>query len=312
MELFLAFISFFYLLSLSISVVPNWNLTNSAINLLSSTNYKTYLVVDREMYSMKVKLEKRITKSDTGITHENYLKIGDNGEYTKVNFENIESFYNILSKNLICPNGKNHIYNANEGQIEKSSWLPQKENWDLKCYKHDTSFFLAFYLRNGNIFSMATDFQYNTNFNWVGNSNNGASGLCEELFDFRLQNGNGRHNDAQNQWYKYDMGTLILRSNNIILAGFGAEFQAKDVYHIYGKDRSLLRIRMRIEYYSVSSGYHAYGIADNRFRRIGGGSYSADHAEGTHLHKSQPPVSGPCHGRDIFCPRGLVSCKSVL
>jgi hypothetical protein len=105
MELFLFLISFLSLLNYSIQIVPIWDITTSAINLLSSVSEKTYTIVDRDLYNVKAKLTKTIKKTDEGITHENYLSI-NNGEAFKVDFENIESYYFLNNKHVVCPKGK--------------------------------------------------------------------------------------------------------------------------------------------------------------------------------------------------------------
>ena len=133
------FIFLLVLLDSSLGIVPIWKIAPASINLLSSSNPYEYLVVDRELYEMKVKLKKVITKSGTEITHSNYLKIGDGGTFNQVNFENIESFYKINNVNLICPKGKSHLYNADTNQNITFSWFQEKENWDFKCYKHYTN-----------------------------------------------------------------------------------------------------------------------------------------------------------------------------
>ena len=166
MEIFLKFIPFFILFCFSLEIIPNWNLNTSAIKLLSSDGSITYTVVDRDMYGMKVKLTKKITKSGNTITQTNYLSIGEGAAF-EVDFENIESFYNLNGINVICPKGKYHPYNATNKAFFQPSGFEEKGNWDLKCYKHNTNYFLAFYLMNGdkNLFfsafsSTAQDFSW--------------------------------------------------------------------------------------------------------------------------------------------------------
>ena len=91
MRSFHIFFTFLILFNYSLEIVPIWDITNSAIDLLSSTSEHSYFVVDRDMYAMKVKLKKKIIKSGNVITHKNYLIVGDNAE-KEVYFENIESF----------------------------------------------------------------------------------------------------------------------------------------------------------------------------------------------------------------------------
>ena len=52
---------FFIFLNLLVStflIIPNWNLKNAAVNLLSSSDTKKYVVSHRAMYGLFAKLEK--------------------------------------------------------------------------------------------------------------------------------------------------------------------------------------------------------------------------------------------------------------
>ncbi len=148
MELFLIFILSIFLLQFSQEIVPNWNLDIAAVKLLTGDSI-TLTIVDRDMYGMKVKLTKTITKNENGITQKNYLKIGDNGNEIEVGFENIESFYYLNKIHIICPRGKYQPYDATNKQNFSLSKFEEKGNWDLKCYKHNTDYLLLFYLMNG-------------------------------------------------------------------------------------------------------------------------------------------------------------------
>lgn len=75
MSQFLYIILFFSLLNISHEVIPIWDISTSATNILPSTsNEHQYYVVDRELYGVKVKLRKVITRSATGIIHQNIFK----------------------------------------------------------------------------------------------------------------------------------------------------------------------------------------------------------------------------------------------
>ena len=147
METFPILISFIILLSYSLEIIQNWNLSSSAVALLTSPGTITYTLVDRVMYSMKVKLIKKITKSGDTITQTNYLTIGSDTSFA-VDFENIESFYNLNGIYIICPKGKYHPYDATNKKYFSPTHVgfEEKGDWDLKCYWHKTNYFLAFYL----------------------------------------------------------------------------------------------------------------------------------------------------------------------
>ena len=75
------------------SILPNWNLTLSSIDLLKDENSYTYTISEKRMYELSSRLDRKIIKSDDGkINYENELFIDGNSK-GKVNFENIESLY---------------------------------------------------------------------------------------------------------------------------------------------------------------------------------------------------------------------------
>ena len=63
MVFFVCLIFLLNLVNYSVQIVPIWNITASAINLLSSVSEKTYTIVDRDLYNVKAKLTKTIKKN---------------------------------------------------------------------------------------------------------------------------------------------------------------------------------------------------------------------------------------------------------
>ena len=178
-----------------ISVLPIWNLAKSSRELLTSNSY-TYTISHREMYSLKAKLEKTITRSESGaITHTNKLCIDDT-DCSTVNFENIESFYKLSdTRKLLCPMGKFDPINLNgNNQITNNNFDRNSHNWDLKCYKHNTGGFLTFYFNNGEdqVFQLYDNDSY---------AKHQYLQLHRILFDFKLENTFGETG--------YPMGALI-------------------------------------------------------------------------------------------------------
>ena len=241
MSQFLYIILFFSLLNISHEVIPIWDISTSATNILPSTsNEHQYYVVDRELYGVKVKLRKVITRSATGIIHQNYLKIGEGNE-NSVDFENIESFYNFNNINVICPTGKHHMYNADTKQYIIPSGFTVNGNWELKCYKHYSNYFLVFYLMNGKSYTFGTDFQTNTNsFNWVSNSHDHKNTIGDEFFDFKLENKENRNVD--NNWVTSKMLSIVLSDNMIKLKNLAMQFKNENDYIIYiaGGEKDLI------------------------------------------------------------------------
>ena len=211
----------FNTLKLIFSIIPKWNLSSSAINLLSNSNYYNYIVSHREMHSMKVKLEKRITKNEEGISHSNFLSVNEGPEFV-VEFENIESFYlNNENNYIICPKGKFHLYDAINKVYKEPNNFEEKGNWDLKCYKHNTGYFLEFYLNN-------EDKNFFFNSFLVDQDEYRSISFCPQLFDFNLENGEIFFGNNNNYYYRYRLATLISEDEYIKLKNFNAEFHPHD------------------------------------------------------------------------------------
>ena len=225
MEFLFILILIFPIFAFSSEIILLWDISTSATNLLSLRDEYYYYVVDRIMYGMKVKLKKIIKRNDTGISHSNYLKIGDGSE-NQVYFENIESFYYLNNINIICPKGKYHIYNADTKQYITPSGFIDNGNLDLKCYKHDSKYFLVFYLMNGKKYTFGSDYQTNTkSFVWVSNSHDNKDTIADESFDFKLENKENRN--INNQWVTNKMLSIVLSDNNIKLKTFSMQFKKK-------------------------------------------------------------------------------------
>ena len=219
--LFLSYI-FLGIISYVFSIIPNWNFTNSAINLFSSNSTIEYQVSYRGMYCLIIELYKKLTKSGNNITEQNYIRcytyIGVDqstlipyGGPMNVDFDDIESLYNEhVNGKVICPKGKYHLYYINEERFIIPQGFVENGNWDLKCYMHKTENFLLFYKMNGDINFYWTNKDY-TNLTKV----EGVFG--EELFDFKLKN--GERSDSE-----YPIASLIKKSGYLTLNGGKIKF----------------------------------------------------------------------------------------
>ena len=231
--LFLSYI-FLGIISYVFSIIPNWNFTNSAINLFSSDSTIEYQVSYRGMYCLIIELYKKLTKSGNNITEQNYIRCytytGVDQSTSKtyggpmnVDFDDIESLYNEhVNGKVICPKGKYHLYYIDEE--EERFIIPQgfveNGNWDLKCYMHKTKNFLLFYKMNGDINFYWTNKDY-TNLTKV----EGVFG--EELFDFKLKNGEGSDSE-------YPIASLIKKSGYLTLNGGKIKFSNNAEYTSWG------------------------------------------------------------------------------
>ena len=165
------------------TVLPIWNLNSSSIDLLKDRTEWIYTITNRNMYGLTAILEKNITKTDENIKHENTLYINGNSK-GRVEFENIESLYNIDNNNILCPTGKFNPINLDTMSQIGNNNLDTNNNWNLKCYYHGSGNFLVFYLNNGEkqIYKLNGVSSY-TDMNDYK--------LHRELYDFKLANKEG-------------------------------------------------------------------------------------------------------------------------
>ena len=134
------------LLFSGISILPNWDLASSSKNLLPGTNTYTYTISLRDMYKLKSELKKTITRLEDGtITHSNTLKLNSTDVIRTVDFEVIESFYQLDDgRRILCPIGKFEPINLDNLNKYENDKLNKTKNWDLKCYNHNNGFFFIF------------------------------------------------------------------------------------------------------------------------------------------------------------------------
>ena len=208
---FLKSIIFISLFLKNLAVTPVWDFNNISIDLLGSKMLYEYTIYNRTEYNTNVSLVKSITNVAGTLVAENYLTI--NTTKKPVTFENIDSFYlNKLGHSIvICPKGKFHPYDFVNNVDIAPPEFEEDGNWDLKCYSHETGFFLIFYLMNNNI-----------NFYYSLNTSNEITKCVDcfytYIYDFIIENGN----QDKNYYYKFpcirdDAGYLRFDGKNILL-----------------------------------------------------------------------------------------------
>ena len=128
-----------YTVKFSISNLPEWNLENSAIPLLSGEeNSHKYVVKEKDENYMNVKLFKYISIKDGITKNDNWVEVTNiNIENNGVSFQNLESVHAINYKSIICPRGKFHPYYIDNNQLKEWKLGDFNEDWDLKCYQHN-------------------------------------------------------------------------------------------------------------------------------------------------------------------------------
>ena len=204
MENFLILLILLNSLQLSFSYLPDWNLTSSGIYLFSSEPYE-YEVCEREMYGLYAQLKKSISLANNSLSIKHNLIAKYNGEdkNIEVDFDNIEScYYSNISKPIICPKGKYHIYDVSEGKYIIPNNFTEFNDWELKCYFHNLGYFLVFYFMNGKCNFYIT--KYN-----IDKLEQVDNFFGDELYTFNLNN----HN------FPSQMASIIKSNNTIILQG---------------------------------------------------------------------------------------------
>ena len=209
---------FFIFFQLSSSEIKICELNSISVDILGAKESYEYTIYNQTKNNITITLNKLIIKEETELKSENYIYVTKNSTKNSfiVPFENIDGFYlDILgSEILICPKGNYHPYNLILGKYIEPNGFQIRGKWDLKCYLHDTGYFLFFYLMNEN-----KNFYYSLNKVDILEYN---GCFYNKLFDFRLENGNYEHN------YKYKFPVINYESNNIYLQGRILNLNAQD------------------------------------------------------------------------------------
>jgi hypothetical protein len=191
------------------SIIPLWNLENTAINLLSDGNEYKYLTYLSIIDSKIIKVEKTILKIGDSITETNTIYIGDDNGI-QVNWEHIESIYYISDIIYICPKGKYHMNKYENGGFTemKSNSFSCEEDWELLCYHQiNKNYMFVSYLNKHNLIYV---YKFDSN-EWITNS---ATTIYNGLFDFKWTT------DAINTENTiYPMKMIVYDNNKIRLIG---------------------------------------------------------------------------------------------
>ena len=141
---------------------------------------------------MFVELYKYIAEENGAVVYRKYLNvyITTTDPYTRifngeVDYDEIDSFYYLNSKYIVCPKGKFHplVVYATDGKYELdvgNNWS-EKGDWELRCFHHYTGYFLVFYLMNEKSQFYRT--KTSGSFSWTSET------FHYELYDFKLKNG---------------------------------------------------------------------------------------------------------------------------
>ena len=136
-----------FLINFCFSLIPTWNFDKNAVPFFWSDqpNYREIEACKDSKYQL---LNTYTKNGDGTITVQHKLSITKNSNTNVkiVQFGSMEVFYDVADfGQIICPRGKFHPHDSNGDEISISISAPEKD-WYLKCVKHGTGVFLAFYL----------------------------------------------------------------------------------------------------------------------------------------------------------------------
>ena len=203
------------LIKLSFSLIPLWNLKNTSINLLLSSNQsKEIIIYSYESNNLNVILTKEIERNNSEIKDTNYITINDKKKL-KTDFEDIDSSFFIENAGIfICPKGKHFLNAYNDEKFEEikpKDFNSNNNNWELKCYRQlkEKNWMFQGFLNN---YSIKNFFGKDFNHYPGPNKNDWKSleieeGLLDFLWTIETFNDNKKHN----------MFALTLKDQNILL-----------------------------------------------------------------------------------------------
>ena len=206
------FILFSNLISIILTITPEWDLTTSGKDLLLFNNtyeYTVYSKIFNDLHETKFKMIKRIIRYNGIINETNIIFFGDDIIGKEVPFDNIQSTHFVHNKYIICPYGKYHPYDIEEGKFSIPEGAVADDDWDLKCAWHlESQTFFAGYARKHdyNLFFI-------NDFKFIWDSVN----FSGELFDFKINNKKtGAITDKIPNIYYYKFDKKLFFSDSVI------------------------------------------------------------------------------------------------
>ena len=142
-------IIFFILISISLSFTPEWNLTSSGIDLLSSTNKYEYIVYQhKKLQGKDLTMNRTITLNNGATNVKNIIYFGEQQRDVTNHFDNIQNSNLLAGAPVICPYGSflPYYYGSDSlNPVKINNFDPQLiKDSRLKCIWHSKS--LQFYV----------------------------------------------------------------------------------------------------------------------------------------------------------------------
>ena len=164
------------------------------------------------MQKLKTELKKTIKRLANGtISHSNSLYLNSTDDTREMDFEFIESFYQLNDgRQILCPIGKHEPINLDDLSKYENDELNKIRNWDLKCYFHNSGYFFVFYMSHGE--NQVYDLVYSRSESSYIKYD--ALKFYEDLYDFKLVNKEGT-----NELTSYPFCALVKKDNYIQFIG---------------------------------------------------------------------------------------------
>ena len=127
-----------HLFDLSFTFIPIWNIEKSSIDLTPQEGSSTIKTIyENTDYNLHAVLTKSITKINSEIKDQNYIKMLDGESNIETNWKDIDQSYFIYGiGHFVCPKGKNYLHQYNyQNLVEiKPDGYSEAEDWELICF----------------------------------------------------------------------------------------------------------------------------------------------------------------------------------
>ena len=133
---------------------------------------------------------------------------------------------------MVCPRGKFHPYDVESDSYIVPPSFDEEDDWDLSCYKHDTGYFIIFYINYGH---------YSIYFKKDNNIIEKTNAVNSYLFAYKLP----EYQDLGHN-HEYKLPLIREESGNIILQGYSLRMNS-DENQINGNEKAGRTILTKIK-----------------------------------------------------------------
>ena len=208
----------FHLFDLSFTLIPIWDIKYTSIVWTPSEgSSKVITIYEQSAYYLHAILTKNITKTNSQIKDQNYIKMLDSEINNKTDWTDIDQSYFVNKVgHFVCPTGKNFLNQYNKENLFEMipTDFTEVDDWDLICFYIDITneggenwkwIFQGF---STNATSKIYGKQLNGNGNWIVNEI-ATKGLFDFIWGTELV-----------EPQKYNFYALVLRSKGIHLNNY--------------------------------------------------------------------------------------------